>query len=87
MGSKETTNTYDDLGQLIEEQSGRVTRNYTYDNAGNITSIQTVTESSGGGMIIRAVLPPLNPPGSTVTTVNLTYSDSQWGDLLTSYDG
>jgi hypothetical protein len=38
-------------------------------------------------MIIRVVLPPLNPPGSTVTTVNLTYSDSQWGDLLTSYDG
>ena len=38
-------------------------------------------------MIIRTVLPPLIPPGSTVTTVNLTYSDSQWGDLLTSYDG
>ena len=38
-------------------------------------------------MIIRTVLPPLIPPGSTVTTVNLTYSDSQWGDQLTSYDG
>ena len=61
MGSKETTYTYDDLGQLVREQFGRVTRNYTYDNAGNITSIQKVTESSDGGMIIRANLPPLVP--------------------------
>ena len=87
MGSKETTYTDDDLGQLVSEQSGRVTKKYTYDNAGNITSIQTIAESSGGSQIIYALLPPLNPPGSTVTTVNLTYSDSQWGDLLTSYDG
>ena len=86
-GSNETTYTYDDLGQLVSEQSGRVTKNYTYDNAGNITSVKTVTESSSGDHTLFARLPPLNPPGSTVTTVNLTYSDSQWGDLLTSYDG
>ena len=86
-GSNETTYTYDDLGQLVSEQSGRVTKKYTYDNAGNITSVKTVTESSGGDHTLYALLPPLNPPGSTVTTVNLTYSDSQWGDLLTSYDG
>ena len=66
---------------------------YIYDRAGNITTIRTslLTTDSGGGDdddlgTLRAILPPLNPP-STTTTVNLTYTDSEWGDLLTSYNG
>ena len=84
-GESETTYTYDDLGQLTSEHSGRITINYTYDNAGNITAIQTVKTSAGGGSNLYALLPP--PQAPETTTINLTYSNSQWGDLLTSYDG
>ena len=84
------TYTYDDLGQLISEVKGNTTLTYTYDNAGNITSITSTTEQSSGGIpdpgfkpIIKAVINP-----SVVTTTNtLGYSNSQWGDLLTSYNG
>ena len=79
MGSKEITYTYDDLGQLIREYDGKFTKNFTYDDAGNITSTKVTWYSSVSGEIMSyALLPPLNPPGSTVTTVNLTYSDSEW---------
>ena len=89
-GTKVTTYTYDDLGQLISEVKGNTTLTYTYDNAGNITSITSTTEQSGGGIpdpgfkpVIKAIINP-----SVVTTTNtLGYSNSQWGDLLTSYNG
>ena len=83
------TYTYDDLGQLISEVKGNVTKTYTYDNAGNITSIVTTTETEslnpdpGFKPIIKAVLIPT----ITTTTQTLTYGNSQWGDLLTAYNG
>ena len=86
-GSNTRSYTYDDLGQLISETAGRITKNYAYDNAGNITSIQTVEVNSSGGQILYAINLPVMPPISTTTTVNLTYSNSEWGDLLTSYNG
>ena len=58
---------------------------YHYDNAGNITSIVTNTLSSGGGggdLIIYALNPTL--PSNTTT---FSYTDSEWGDLLTAYNG
>ena len=86
-GSSETTYTYDDLGQLIREQSGITTKNYTYDNAGNITAIQTViTKPLGDNDFVTYALQPL-PGITTTTTIPLSYTDSQWGDLLTSYNG
>ena len=89
-GDDDITYTYDDLGQLISEVKGNTTLTYTYDNAGNITAITSTTEQSGGGIpdpgfkpIIKAIINP-----SVVTTTNtLGYSNSQWGDLLTSYNG
>ena len=82
--------TYDDLGQLISETKGLITRTYEYDNAGNITSITQT----------RKTLSPLPNPGfgpiiktsstesSVVTsTKTLEYANSQWGDLLTSFNG
>ena len=81
--------TYDDLGQLISETDGTVTWTYTYDNAGNITSITdtTVSETTdpdpGFTPIIRVV--PL--PTITTNTITLEYTNSEWGDLLTSYNG
>ena len=85
MGSKETTYTYDDLGQLTKEVAGNTTLTYTYDDAGNITEINRTTLSSGGGQIIKAINPNLPLPATTTTT--LSYTDSEWGDLLTSYNG
>ena len=85
-----TTYTYDDLGQLLSEVKGNVTKTYTYDNAGNITSISTSTVQEsinpdpGFGPIIHWSLTPTN---TVTTTKTLSYSDSQWGDLLTSFDG
>ena len=85
-----TTYTYDDLGQLLSEVKGNVTKTYTYDNAGNITSITTRTERQpldpdpGFKPIIKAAG---TVPTVVTTTKTLSYSDSQWGDLLTSFDG
>ena len=84
------TYTYDDLGQLTKEVKGNVTKTYTYDNAGNIKSITTTTEiesldpDPGFTPIIKAVG---TLPKVTTTTKTLSYGNSQWGDLLTSYDG
>ena len=92
---KETRYYYDALKQLsvVEDEITNKKYTYIYDRAGNITEIRTdrLTTSSGGGDdddlgTLRIILPPFNPP-STTTTVNLTYTDSEWGDLLTSYDG
>ena len=59
---------------------------YHYDNAGNITSIVTNTLSTGGGigddLIVYALKPTL--PSNTTT---FSYTNSEWGDLLTSYNG
>ena len=75
------------MGQLISEVKGDVTRTYTYDNAGNIVSIEETKP--------RTILPPpgfddnthwaLTPTQTTTNT--LSYTNSQWGDLLTSYNG
>ena len=86
-GDDDITYIYDDLGQLISEVKGDVTRTYTYDNAGNIVSIEETKPKT---------IPPIpdfednthwafNPTETTTNT--LGYSNSQWGDLLTSYNG
>ena len=93
-GSDETTYTYDDLGQLKSSVNGNTTWSYTYDNAGNITSIEkkTLNESGGGGgdiIVPRpwAVTKPVVPPLYFTDTDTLAYTDSEWGDLLTSFNG
>ena len=83
----QTIYTYDDLGQLLKESDGTTSRTYTYDNAGNIISIVAEPVSSGGGMIIRAVLPPPGLVPISPTTTTFSYTDSEWGDLLTAYNG
>ena len=70
--------TYDGLGQLIREDNGLLgeTYVYTYDEAGNITSKSVYPLTAEG-------VTPTNP----ISTKNYGYSDSAWGDLLTSYNG
>lgn len=76
----QTTYTYDNIGQLVNEVTGNTRLTYTYDDAGNILSIKSETVS-WGGEIVRAVRPGLP------TTINFGYTNSEWGDLLTSYKG
>ena len=84
MGSKETTYVYDDLGQLTQEYNATAVRRYTYDNAGNIISIKSEPVNSDGGMITKALKPF---PDLLPTEIILSYTDSEWGDLLTSFAG
>ena len=85
-GGKEVTYSYDNLGQLVREYDGKFTRNYTYDDAGNIMSIERTWYSDVHEEIITYALNPTLPRPVTTTTT-LSYTDSQWGDLLTSYNG
>ncbi len=68
---------YDDIGQLIREDNGKLnaTYVYTYDNAGNITSKQSYS---------------LTPQGVTPTALTASssyaYTDV-WGDKLTAFNG
>jgi len=63
---------------LIREnnQAGNFTHTWTYDNAGNILERKEYAYTTGS---LEGVTP--------VNTVSYTYGDSQWGDLLTAYDG
>ena len=77
-GTNTTSYVYDSANQLIREnnQAGGFTHTWEYDNAGNILNRKEyvyTTESLEGVM-----------PTDTVT---YTYGDSEWGDLLTAYDG
>ena len=91
--------TYDSLGQLKTEDND-ITGfyyTYTYDKAGNIVATLKTPQSSGnnngevgltsiGDGAGQYALKPNLPPVSTVTNT-YTYSDSEWGDLLTAFNG
>ena len=75
-GGKTTTYTYDKQNQLTREdnQAAGKTWVWTYDDAGNITSRKEYAYTTG-------------TLGAVQDTVNYTYGNSNWGDLLTAYDG
>ena len=77
-----TTYTYDALGQLIRVndpndttagESG-TTWLYNYDRGGNITSKSYYAYTTG-------------TPGTVMDTITYSYTDSNWKDKLTAYDG
>lgn len=74
-GTYTTSYEYDDLNQLVREndQKAGVTYTYEYSN-GNITSKKEYAYTTGD-------------LGSLQDTITWNYSDSTWGDLLTSFDG
>ena len=88
---------YDDLGQLLRETNSVLgfVYTYTYDNAGNITSVKREKlEENDDGLIQMGVigegaeanaLIPILP--SLVITNTYSYTDSEWGDLLTAFNG
>ena len=71
-----TTYTYDSANQLTREnnQAAGKTWVWTYDDAGNITSRKEYAYTTGS-------------LGSVQSTINYTYGDSSWGDLLTGWNG
>ena len=90
--------TYNDLGWLIEEDNDITYKIYTYsyNNAGNIVRITETEKTQDDGFIqmgvvgessaeTTALLPSLPLP--TVTTYTYNYTNSEWGDLLTSFNG
>lgn len=93
---KSISYSYDSLYSLtlVQDEIDNKEYVYRYDSAGNITSIETraITDSTPGGGSDDdtpneyAVSFPLIPPSTTVT-VEFGYTNSEWGDLLTSYDG
>ena len=67
---------YDDLGQLTREDNRVLNKSYeyAYDNAGNILSRKTYAFTTG-------------TLGTVQSTINYTYGDSSWKDLLTDITG
>lgn len=72
-----TSYVYDSANQLIRENNQRAgkTWTYTYDAGGNITQKKEYAYTTG------------STPGTVLDTINYTYGDSNWPDLLTAYDG
>ncbi len=77
-GSDEARYVYDNLNQLIREDNVSLGKTYlyTYDNAGNRLS-RTVHPLTAEGVT----------PTSTLSTDTYGYTDTEWGDLLTSVNG
>ena len=75
-GTNTTSYVYDSAGQLLREnnQAAGKTWVWTYDNAGNILTRKEYAYTTG-------------TLGTVVDTVTYAYGNSNWGDLLTSYDG
>ena len=69
--------TYDFLDQITSESNVVADRvwEWTYDDAGNISSRKTYDRTNSGGK------------GTLISTDTYTYGDSEWGDLLTAYNG
>ena len=75
-GTNTTTYVYDSANQLTREnnQAAGKTTVWTYDNAGNIKTRKEYAYTTG-------------TVGTATDTVTYTYGNSNWGDLLTAYDG
>ena len=71
-----TTYVYDSANQLIRENNhaANFTHTWTYDNAGNILTRTEYAYTTGA-------------LGEPTDIIIYTYGDSEWGDLLTAYDG
>ena len=75
-GTYTTSYVYDSANQLLREnnQAGGFTHTWEYDTAGNILNRKEYAYTTG-------------TLGNPTDTVIYTYGNSNWGDLLTAYDG
>ena len=75
-GDYETTYVYDSANQLVRENNQKENKTWTwaYDDAGNLLSKTEYAYTTG-------------TLGNPVDTVSYGYGNTQWGDLLTTFDG
>ena len=75
-GTYTTSYVYDNLGQLTRENSQKLNKTwvYSYDTAGNILSKSVYAYTT-------------EELGTATSTVAYGYTNSNWGDQLTSYNG
>ncbi len=75
-GTHTTSYVYDSQNQLLRENNQKANKTWTwsYDGGGNIRSKQEYAYTTG-------------ELGTATDTITYTYGDSNWRDLLTSYDG
>lgn len=75
-GTNKSTYEYDSANQLVREnnQATGKTTLWTYDDAGNIATRKEYAYTTGD-------------VGTETDSVTYTYGNSNWGDLLTKYDG
>ena len=68
---------YDELGQLTREDNSALNKTivYTYDKGGNILSKENYNYTNTTAL------------GTQISKINYQYSDSNWKDKLTSYNG
>ena len=91
--------TYDGKGQLLSEDNSftDLYYTYTYDASGNLTKVvsQPRSTTGGDGPILMGVIggdtselnfAPLLPNLPAATTNTYSYTDTEWGDLLTKYN-
>ncbi len=76
-GTSTASYVYDSLGQLIRENNGFIgkTITYTYDAGGNILSKSEYAYTTSASL------------GTPTATISYGYSNDNWKDLLTSYNG
>ncbi|MBR2327549.1 MAG: DNRLRE domain-containing protein [Clostridia bacterium] len=76
-GTSTVSYVYDSLGQLIRENNGFISKTitYTYDAGGNILSKSEYAYTTAETL------------GTAVSVKNYGYSNNDWKDLLTSYNG
>ena len=95
---KVITYTYDALGQLKSENNNIIgaSYTYTYDDSGNLVSTSKIKHSSGSngqiGLVsigdgTESVISPLLLPLPIRITNTYSYTNSEWGDLLTAFNG
>ena len=75
-GNRKNTYEYDTANQLIRENNDRsqYTQVWEYDNAGNIVETRKYAYTTGA-------------LGTPTQVIEYEYTDSDWGDLLTKYNG
>lgn len=95
-GDREFRYTYDGRGNILTVSEGGLTTSYTYDEAGQLVREDNqragrtwVWAYDAGGNIRRRAEYPYTEGalGEPEQTAAYDYGDSQWGDLLTGYEG
>ena len=96
IGSNSTTYTYtyDKNGNITSISDGTYTTDYAYDSANQLIreenpeaeTITVWTYDGAGNILTRTVYPYDTGTTGEGTQTNYHYTDTQWGDLLKSYD-